>query len=102
VCWAPTEAEGSKIAFEQWANTGLIGELNQELATPKLIEQAATLVSQADVTKDIVCGPDPEKHLQKIQKFIDMGYDHVYIHQIGPHQAEFFQFYEKNILPKLL
>ena len=37
-----------------------------------------------------------------IQKFIDLGYDHIYIHQIGPHQAEFFQFYEKNILPKLL
>jgi len=72
------------------------------LATPALIEQAASLVAQEDVAKDIVCGPDPEKHLQKIQKFIDMGYDHIYIHQIGPHQEEFFQFYEKNILPKLL
>jgi len=41
-------------------------------------------------------------HLQKIQKFIDMGYDHIYIHQIGTHQDEFFKFYEKNILPKLL
>lgn len=102
VCWAPTEAEGSRMAFEQWANTGLIGELNQELATPALMEQAATLVTKEAVTKQIVCGPDPEKHLQSIQKFIELGYDHVYIHQIGPHQEEFFQFYEKNILPKLL
>jgi hypothetical protein len=30
-----------------------------------------------------------------------MGYDHIYVHQIGPKQEEFFQFYERNILPEL-
>ena len=51
------------------------------------------------VTKYILSGV---KHLEKIQKLIDMGFDHIYIHQIGPQQEEFFQFYEKHILPELL
>ncbi|HSB01755.1 MAG TPA: TIGR03557 family F420-dependent LLM class oxidoreductase [Anaerolineales bacterium] len=101
VCWAPTEEEGRKIVFKQWPNTGVKGQLNQELATPALIEQAASMVTEADVAKKVICGPDPEKHLQEILKFAKMGFDHIYIHQIGPQPEAFFQFYEKNILPKL-
>ena len=101
VCWAPSEEEGRKMAHQQWTNTGVKGQLNQELATPKLIEQAASMVTEEDVAKKIVCGPDPEKHLQEIRKYADMGYDHIYVHQIGPKQEEFFQFYERNILPEL-
>jgi coenzyme F420-dependent glucose-6-phosphate dehydrogenase len=100
VCWAPSVEEGEKIAYEQWANTAVKGQLNQELATPALIEQAASIVRQEDVTKNVVCGPDPEKHLQEIRKYAEVGFDHIYIHQIGPDQDGFFRFYEKNILPK--
>jgi hypothetical protein len=32
----------------------------------------------------VVCGPDPEKHIEKINKVIEAGYDHVCVHQIGP------------------
>jgi hypothetical protein len=49
----------------------------------------------------VVCGPDPEKHLEAIKKYVDAGYDHVYLHQIGPDQNGFFDFYEKKIIPSL-
>jgi G6PDH family F420-dependent oxidoreductase len=101
VCWAPSEEDGRKIAYTVWANTGVKGQLNQELPTPALIEQAASMVKEDEVAKLVICGPDPDKHLQEIHKFIDAGYDHIYIHQIGPNQEGFFQFYEKNILPNL-
>jgi G6PDH family F420-dependent oxidoreductase len=101
VCWAPTEEEGRKIAHKQWANTGIKGQLNVELATPALIEQAASMVTEEQVAKKVICGPDPEKHLREIQRFAKMGFDHIYIHQIGPQPEEFFQFYEKKILPEL-
>lgn len=102
VCWAPSEEQGRRTAYEQWTNTGVKGELNQELATPKLMEQAAGMVTEDDVAKKVVCGPDAEKHLQEIRKYADMGYDHVYIHQIGPDQDGFFRFYSEKVLPELL
>ena len=49
----------------------------------------------------MVCGPDPERHIEKIQKFIDAGYDHVYVHQIGADQEGFIRFYEREVLPQL-
>ena len=32
---------------------------------------------------------------------MDAGYDHVYIHQIGPDQAGFIKFAEGELLPAL-
>jgi hypothetical protein len=31
-------------------------------------------------------------------KFADAGYDHVYIHQVGPDQEGFLDFYSREIL----
>ena len=47
-----------------------------------------------------VSAPDPAKHIEKIQAFAKAGYDHVYVHQVGPDQEGFFQFYEQEVLPK--
>jgi len=47
----------------------------------------------------VVCGPDPAKHIARIQQYVAAGYDHVYVHQIGPEQEGFFRFYAEDVLP---
>jgi coenzyme F420-dependent glucose-6-phosphate dehydrogenase len=59
------------------------------------------MVTEDDVAEAIVCGPDPEQHLEKIKKYADAGYTHVAVHQVGPDQEGFFRFCEREILPKL-
>ena len=51
------------------------------------------------VKKEIVCGPDPQRHLDGIGEFVTAGFDHVYVHQVGPDQEGFMRFYEREILP---
>ena len=75
--------------------------MTQELPTPAHFEQAAKMVREEDVAQAIVCGPDAERHIAGVKEFVDAGYDHVYIHQIGPDQEGFFRFYERDVLPKL-
>ncbi|HEX5497972.1 MAG TPA: TIGR03557 family F420-dependent LLM class oxidoreductase [Thermomicrobiales bacterium] len=101
VCWAADEASARKTAYEWWPNAAIPGELGQELPTPSYFEQAAKLVTEERVAKEIVCGPDPHKHLAEIEKYVDAGYSHVYVHQVGPDQDGFFRFYEREILPQL-
>jgi len=72
-----------------------------QLALPEHFEQAAKLVDEDMVAERVVCGADPKKHLDKISAFADAGFDHVYVHQIGPDQEAFFRFYEKEILPEI-
>ena len=57
------------------------------------------MVTESDVAEKVVCGPDPELHRQKIEEFADAGFDHVYVHQVGPDQEAFLTFYEREILP---
>lgn len=101
VCWALDESSGRKIAYEWWPVAGFKGQLMQELALPSMFEDGAEMVHEEDAVESIACGPDPDVHLAEIHKFIDAGYDHVFIHQIGPDQEGFFDFYGKEILPKL-
>lgn len=100
VCYAADEAEARKIALEYWPNGGVPGELGQELPLPRHFEQAAKLVTEDVIAESVVCGPDPQQHLDKIQEYVDAGFDHVYIHQVGPDQEGFFNFYQREILPK--
>lgn len=100
VCWAESEEAAKETVYEIWPNSALPGELTQELRTVEHFEQAVKIVSKKEATKHIITGPDPQKHLDGIQKFVDAGYDQVYIHQIGHDQDGFFGFYEREILPE--
>jgi coenzyme F420-dependent glucose-6-phosphate dehydrogenase len=101
VCWAQDEASARRTAYEYWPTAAVRGELNQELPTPTHFEQVAKMVREEDVAQAIICGPDPERHIAGVKAFVDAGYDHVYVHQIGPDQEGFFRFYAREVLPKL-
>jgi coenzyme F420-dependent glucose-6-phosphate dehydrogenase len=101
VCWAETEEEGVRTAHEWWPNVGLEGDLTQELPLPEHFEQAAENVDEEDVAGAVACGPDPDRHVELIEKFAEAGYDHVYVHQIGPDQEGFLRFYAEEIIPKV-
>jgi hypothetical protein len=58
-------------------------------------------VTEGDVAKVIACGPDPERHLEAIRKGADAGYDHIHVYQVGPDQEGFFDFYARDVLPRL-
>jgi len=58
-------------------------------------------VTEDQVAEQIACGPDPDVHIAKVQSFIDAGFDHVYIHHVGPDQLGFLTFAEKELLPRL-
>ena len=101
VCWAEDAAAARRTAHEQWSNSGLGGELSQELPTPAHFEQAAATVREEDVTGPLPCGPDLDPYLASVQKYLDAGFDHLYFHQIGPDQDGFFDFAERELLPRL-
>jgi len=99
VCWARNEDEAVRTAHEWWPNAGLAGEYRNELARVKYLEEASKNVTPEMVRKEVVCGPDPQRHLEAIAEFVRAGFDHVYVHQVGPDQQCFMRFYEREIMP---
>jgi coenzyme F420-dependent glucose-6-phosphate dehydrogenase len=101
VCWADSEEQARRTALEWWPNGGVSGSHTFELPLPSHFEAATELVDEETIAESIVCGPNPEKHLEAIREYLDAGYDHVYVHQVGPDQDGFFDFYERSVLPAL-
>ena len=100
VCYAEDEERAKQTALEWFPNIALPGELNQELPVPAHFEQAVELLGEDDMAEIVACGPDPARHTEMIDRFVYAGFDHVYIHQIGPDQRGFFDFYREHVLPR--
>ena len=101
VCWAPDETHARKIAAEWWPNAALPSPLGQELAMPAHFEQAVSVLDEDAVADAVVCGPDPQRHVDAIREYTAAGFDHIYVHQVGPDQLGFFDFYVDRVLPLL-
>ena len=101
ICWARTEAEARRTALEWWPTVALHGEVSQELASPAHFEELAKSVTEEQVAELVPCGPDVERHVEKITGYLDAGFDQVYVHQVGPDQAGFIKFAEGELLPAL-
>ena len=101
VCFDKDEQRAEQLAHEIWPVAGLPGQLFSELPLPSMFEKAASLVSVDKIRSLVPCGPDPEKHLNAIRKYIAAGFDHIFVHQIGPNQEAFLDFYEQRIFPEI-
>jgi G6PDH family F420-dependent oxidoreductase len=102
VCWAENEAKAKKIARTVWPTAAIASSLHWELPLPSHFEDATEDVTEDQVAEEIVCGPDPARHLEKIREYVRGGFDHVCVHQVGPDQEGFLQFYAEEVLPRLV
>jgi coenzyme F420-dependent glucose-6-phosphate dehydrogenase len=101
LCWAATKEEALRTAYEIWPTSGLKGPLGQELPLPQHFEAASEMVTPDDIAESTVLGPDPEPYLKRIREYEQAGFTHVYLHQIGHDQEGFFQFWQKELQPRL-
>lgn len=101
VCWAASEDEGAAIANRTWGNSGLPGELAQILPSPRHFEQASSLVTVEQTRDSVACGPDVDRHLEKLQPYLDAGFEELYVANMGPHFRDMIQAYATQVLPRL-
>jgi G6PDH family F420-dependent oxidoreductase len=99
-CWHADESEARKLVHKLWPNLGLPGQLAQELQDVAHFEDAVSLVDES-VADSIPIGPDPERHAAALREYGEAGYDVVYVHQIGPDQDGFLEFYRREVIPRL-
>jgi G6PDH family F420-dependent oxidoreductase len=100
VCWGPDEGEARQQVLRLWPNTGLPGELAQELPSPAHFEQAVELVTEEQVAK-VPCGPDPEPYVEAIEEYADAGITELFLQQVGGDYEGFFRFFRDEVEPNL-
>jgi G6PDH family F420-dependent oxidoreductase len=101
LCWAPSEAEAVRVAHERFRFAALGWKVMAELPGPAGFEAATRWVRPEDVAQQIACGPDAERHVAAVRKYVDAGFDHIVVIGVGPDQEGFLRFWEHELGPKL-
>jgi len=98
--WAPTYEEALSHALVQWPNGGMKFPKG-DVRSPFELEQMAKLVRPEDFEGRMVISEDPDVHREYIQRFVDLGFDRIYLHNVGRNQREWIDVFARDVLPKL-
>lgn len=99
--WAPTDEEALANAMHQWPNGGMKFPKG-DIRTPFDFEQMAKLVRPEDFEGRMVISSDPDVHRADLQKYVDLGFDRIYLHNVGRNQREWIEVFGSQVLPKLV
>jgi G6PDH family F420-dependent oxidoreductase len=98
--WAPTDEEALANAVTEWPNGGMKFP-KQDIRSPFDFEQMAKLVRPEDFDGRMLISSDLDAHREEIQKFLDLGVDRVYLHNVGRNQKEWIEAFGRDVLPRL-
>jgi G6PDH family F420-dependent oxidoreductase len=101
LAYADSEQAGLAMAHERFRFGALGWSVMSELPSVEAFEAATQFVRPEDMTQSVGAGPDPEKHLQAIRKYAEAGFDHIVLTGVGPDQAGFIDFFERELKPRL-
>ena len=88
-------------AMEQWPNGGMKFP-KADIRSPMDFEQISRLVRKEDFEGRMLISSDLEAHRKEIQKFADMGFHKIYLHNVGRNQKEFVEAFGREVLPKIV
>jgi coenzyme F420-dependent glucose-6-phosphate dehydrogenase len=98
--WAATDEQALANAVTEWPNGGMKFP-KADIRSPLDFAQMAKLVRPDDFTGRMVISADPDVHRAAIQRYVDLGFDRVYLHNVGRNQAEWIEVFGRDVLPKL-
>ena len=100
VSWAETHAVAEANAIKEWPNGGMPFP-KQDIRHPEDFANMAKLVRPEHFTDRVLISADTDEHVAHIQKFVDMGFDEIHLHNVGRNQAEFIAAFGERVLPQL-
>lgn len=101
VSYAESDDEAKAGAHAQWRTAIFGSEVMAELATPDQFEAAAAFVRREDVEKKVHCSADPQRHVAWLGEYAELGFSHLYVHNVNRGQRAFIEAYGAHVLPAI-
>ena len=61
----------------------------------------AKLVRIENFANRMLISADLDEHVAALQGYVDMGFDSIFLHNVGRNQAEFIATFGEKVLPRL-
>lgn len=101
VSWAETDEQAMANALAEWPN-GAMRFAKGDIRSPFELEQIARMIRPEDFAGRLLVSSDPDEHRAHLQLFLNMGFDRIYLHNVGRNQSEFLRVFGKDVLPALI
>jgi G6PDH family F420-dependent oxidoreductase len=98
--WATTDEEALANAMREWPNGGMKFPKG-DIRSPFEFEQMAKMVRPEDFEGRLVISSDPDVHRAALQRYADLGFDRIYLHNVGRNQREWIDVFARDVLPKV-
>ena len=88
-------------ASRYWAGSLMPVMFTQRIYDTREVEACGLLVGDKQIAANRLIGTNPEEHIRHLEKFLRMGFQHVYIQSSSPDEIKTIRMYSKHVLPYL-
>jgi probable non-F420 flavinoid oxidoreductase len=102
LCWDPDESTAEAVAHDQWRSNVFDSSLAWNLELPEQFDAAAQHVSPEAVRGSVIVSSDLGVHRDTLGRYLEMGFDRLYLHHVGQEQDAFIDTFGEKVLPELV
>jgi probable non-F420 flavinoid oxidoreductase len=99
--FAEDDAAAQAIAHEQWRSNVFSAPLCWDLELPAHFDEAARFVRPEDVRQGVLISSDPQRFVDWLGEYLELGFAGIYLHHVGVAQRSFIESFGAHVLPAL-
>lgn len=101
VSCASSDDAARSNAYEQWRSNAMTAAMAETLRSPEEFDAACSKVRPDDMDEHVRISSDPSEHIGWLEEYSAMGFEELYVHNVGRNQLEFIDRYGADVLPRL-
>ena len=101
VSYAKTDEEALTIAHDQWRTNVFAPPVCWDLDTPEAFDEAAKHVPPSAMHDSVLISSDPGRQAAWLAELAALGFDDIYLHNVGVDQELFIDDFAEHVLPQL-
>jgi probable non-F420 flavinoid oxidoreductase len=99
--WAPSEDEAARIAYDQWRSNVFAPPVCWDLEMVEHFDEVSRDVPTERVAAVVNVSADPERHVQWLGEYAELGFEQIYLHHVGQSLEPFVEAFGAKVLPRL-
>jgi coenzyme F420-dependent glucose-6-phosphate dehydrogenase len=97
--YAKTYDEALSGALDQWRTNVLPPEKLHDLYLPQHFDEAARDITTEEIEKMVLVSDNPAQHVAWIKQYIELGFEHIILHNVNRQQELFIKDFGEHVLP---
>ena len=99
--FAETDARARANAHDQWRSNAITADMAETLRLPEEFDRATAMVRPEDMDMHVRISSSLNAHLDWLREDVSMGFEEIYLHNVGRNQQFFIEQFGSHVLPQL-